>query len=473
MFYAPANTLSSYSNFSDIDGRRLVSSILIGLSLTGAVAAIFFVSDQDLLAYTTLAVPVFAGVVCHPRIALYQFIFSLFIGVVVIPDTAISVVLLSAFVLLASAGLDLALKPEPAKPFPALSGNYVALLGALCLAGLFAFDPTQSIRSIARVGMLFISFLALVRLLRYFKPGEALRAYFLIAIVHALYAVGAFIASGGQFRSFAFAPAILDDLLFLALPIGLALYLGAPARKGRWYALGAVTVFAGLIATQSRAPLMFGLLGSFLVMYYMTRRKNHFQNSNQVTLARSRVRAILFLTGACVTLSLLFLSDLFAGIAERFERLITTDPGGTFKLRLILWKAALQAFWDNPLLGIGPGSFTSLQNIYASAHMDPGWHWVRGLTATSLFLHYLAETGIVGTVVMLALFVKQLRLARDGWRKRNANGAEALRVAVYVISFLLLLTTIFEAGWLCGHPSMIAVLFLAMISSQSRALSVS
>lgn len=472
MSYAAQLPLSNYSGSDGaIERRRLVSIVLSSLALTGAIAAIFFVVNRDMLGYATLAIPVLIGVICHPRIALYQFIFSLFIGIVVIPNSAISVVLLSAMVLIAAAGLDMALKPQRARPFPALSVNYVALLGALCLTALFAFDPSHSIRSITRVGVLFVTFLALVRLLRYFKPGEALRAYFLVAIIHALFAIVSFVASGGQLRSFALAPAILDDLLLLALPVGLALYLGAPAGEGRWYALGAVIVFVGLIATQSRAALMFGLLGSALVMYYMTRRKTPYKNSYQVSLARSRVRKIFVVTGVCVTLSLVFLSDLFAGIAERFEKIITTDPGGTFKLRLILWKGALMAFWDNPLLGIGPGNFTSMQNIYSQMHMDPGWYWVRGLSATSLFMHYLAETGIVGTLIMLSLFVKQLQLARADWKEQITDGTGALRVALYVISFLLLLTTIFEAGWLWGHASMIAVLFLAIISSQSRRLS--
>ncbi|MCH7878875.1 MAG: O-antigen ligase family protein [candidate division Zixibacteria bacterium] len=458
-----------HPNLSASGGSRLVSSIVIALALTGAAAAVFFVRDRDMLGYATLAVPIIIGVVCHPRLALYQFIFSLFVGIVVIPESAVSVVLLSALVLIAAAALDLALKPEQAKSFPALSANYIALLAALFLTALFAFEPSQSIRSITRVGVVFVTFLALVRLLRYFRTGEALRVYFLAATAHAVFAAGAFIASGGQLRSFAFAPAILDDLLLLALPVGLALYLGARAGEGRWYALGAVIVFAGLIATQSRAALMFGLLGSSLVMYFMTRRTAQFQNSIQLALARSRVRGIFLVTGACVLLSLVFLSDLFAGIAERFERIITTDPGGTFKLRLILWKGALLAFWDNPLFGIGPGNFTSIHNIYSQMHMDPGWYWVRGLSATSLFMHYLAETGMVGTVIMLSLFVKQLRLARAGLQKLGTGGG--LRVALYVISFLVLLTTIFEAGWLWGHASMIAVLFFAIISSQSRTLS--
>lgn len=466
-------TLSSYSNFSDINGRRLVSSILIGLSLTGAVAAIFFVRDRDMLGYATLAIPVLVGVVCHPRTALYQFVFSLFIVQPLSADLPVSLLDASAVLLVMAGGLDLLLRKQAPLTFPRLSVAFFALILALFLAAIFAYDLALGLVHPAKLCFVFVTFLALIRIMRRIDHHEIMKLFFWLSVMHSLLAIGLFASTEGAARNFALAPKALDDILMLALPLGVALFLGAPAKQSPRFALGSIIIFAGLMITQSRAPIAFAALGVALVVWIARRRLRNGIRLSEFELAgskllRKRVSALTRISVVVIGVMLLLQSILFTTVYERFGELFTTDPGGTFRLRISLWKAALTAFSDHPIVGVGPSNFRLLENIYPHIHMDPVQILVRGKSAHSLLLHYLAEVGLVGTSAMLVLMVKQMRLAKENWLKSHSLESFGLRLGLYVVGILFLMTAIVEAAWTWGHVSYVAVFFLALSAAYAR-----
>ena len=155
--------------------------------------------------------------------------------------------------------------------------------------------------------------------------------------------------------------------------------------------------------------------------------------------------------------------ELLEGVLGRFERLSSTEPGGTFLLRLTLWKAALGAFLDHPLVGIGPGMFKAVQEIYPSMRMDPAFIYVRGLSAHNQVLHYLAEAGIIGGFAMILIFFKQYRIARVTLHRQKEREQIATSFAIHAVAILLLASTLIEAAWLWGQSSFVAAFFLAVI----------
>lgn len=458
-----------HPNLSASGISRLVSSIVIALALTGAAAAVFFVRDRDMLGYATLAVPIIIGVVCHPRLALYQFIFSLFIVQPLSADLPFSLLDSSAMLLVAAGGLDLFVRRDTPLALPRLSMAFIVLILALFLAAAFAYDPALALIHPSKLCFVFVTFLALVRIMRRIDHNEIMKLFFWLSVMHSLLAVGLFASSVGAVRNFALAPKALDDLLMLALPLGVALFLGAPAKRSHRFALGSIIIFAGLLVTQSRAPIAFGILGVALVVWIARRRLRHSDSGLQDNKAlRKRVGALTRISVAVISIMILLQSLLFTTVYERFGELFTTDPGGSFRLRISLWKAALTAFSDHPIIGVGPSNFRLLENIYTHIHLDPARIWVRGLSAHSLLLHYLAEAGLVGASAMLVLMVKQMRLAKENWMKSNSLESFGLRLGLYVVGILFLMTAIVESAWTWGHVSYITVFLLALSAAYAR-----
>ena len=70
--------------------------------------------------------------------------------------------------------------------------------------------------------------------------------------------------------------------------------------------------------------------------------------------------------------------------------------------RFILWKTALRMFQDRPVFGLGPGNFHSSFINYFRGKVDGEWIWN---SAHNLYLHHLAERGLVGAAALLIVIV--------------------------------------------------------------------
>lgn len=76
--------------------------------------------------------------------------------------------------------------------------------------------------------------------------------------------------------------------------------------------------------------------------------------------------------------------------------------------RLMMWKAGLRIFMDHPFVGVGDIDLGNLMRLYA----DPGYPGLWG-HLHNIFLQFLVTLGLVGAVVVVALFVK---IAVVEWR---------------------------------------------------------
>ena len=180
---------------------------------------------------------------------------------------------------------------------------------------------------------------------------------------------------------------------------------------------------------------------------------------------RTRLRLGLLAGGAGILIAVLAIPSLFEAVIARFERLFTTTPGGTFYLRVHLWGTALKAFADHPLLGIGPGMYRHVQEIYATLHLSPASLYVHGYSAHNMLLHFLAESGLAGAGAVLFLFGSQLRLAVQAVRRTIGQTRAGTDIALLTLSILLLVTACIEAGWLWGgQAGFLAAFLLATVA---------
>jgi O-antigen ligase len=339
---------------------------------------------------------------------------------------------------------------------------------ALAVCGLVGFWPEMALRRVLTTGSLLALFLAIYQMSSRVSVSELLRLFFITAAVYSLYILGPFVASGGGLRSFGLYGVLFDDQAMVALPIGVALTLTARPGRAPWYFAGVVFVFGGLLATQSRAPIAFALAASAFVLLAAIRRKTSSpEGAERLRTTRRRAWGLVGGIASALIVVVAAQPDLFLSLADRFDELFSAEAQGTTVYRLALWKRAILTFLDYPIFGTGPGGFYRLSEIYATLHLTPDFPYLRTLGAHNVLLHYLADTGLVGGLGLVALTVNLFRWGRRNWQRGGTDQLD-IRLALYGWAFLFVLSTLVEASWMWGQLSFLAVFMAALISRRSR-----
>ena len=94
--------------------------------------------------------------------------------------------------------------------------------------------------------------------------------------------------------------------------------------------------------------------------------------------------------------------------------------------------------------------------------------FVRGLSAHNLFLHYLAESGIIGVLAMLSLFFESILPSARAWSNSLTTEKTSQLTALVVVSSGLLLTAFLEGSWMWSATGFAASYFVAQIAIVSR-----
>lgn len=449
-----------YSRFWSENRRNLLIYLfMVGILLTGMV--IYFLIEGKYRLLGAMFLPLgFLIIVTNPKLAFYQYIFFIFTNYVFLSEPVVLYVDVSAFLVIATAILDILLKADNSISFPKLSLNFISLFCLFVLVALFSYNPALSFKPLLRNGVLVVTFLSLYRLSRYIEIGTVLRFFFWLAVANAFIALLPFFESGIIERYFGFARSTLDDLMMIAFPIGVVFYLRAGKNKALLYATGLLFVIIALIGTQSRLPILFTAFFSAIAVYLTKKSVRQAESA----VKRVVVRRILMIFGiivSSVVLLVIIAPAIVGDIIGRFRSLLTYAPSETFLIRIVLWKNALYTFWHNPIFGLGLGHYRILYTIYPFVHLHFMYQYTLGLSAHNLILHFLAETGIVGTSAIIALLVNQFRLSRITW-KMHAQKKDT-QIILMMVSILFLVTSFIEAGWLWGQSSFIFLFFIVLI----------
>lgn len=441
----------------------------LGIAYLGVVVYLLLEKGPRLWG-PAIGLPLAIAVLTSPRLAIYQFLFCLFIDIPIIDSPAIYLIDISAGLLVLSALLDTLLNPQVRGPKIPLTSNYLLILGALCIAAFFSVEPSAAIFPLARVVFLFAVFLSFVRLENRISVSESLHLFLFLMAIHAIFAAVPSIASGGRLRSFGIAGTAFDDLAMLLAPCALAFYLWSTDHLRKWYLVATLIILAGLIGTQSRfAILVCALLCTAVVVVSMIHaRRLQAVDADAPPIGKRAGLLVLWLTTLLLLFVILVPSVLERAMA-RFGAAASTTPGGTILLRMTLWKAAIKVFFDHPLTGIGPGVFRYVDQYYGSLWFGSTYPFVRGLSAHNLFLHYLAESGIIGVVAMLSLFFNQFFHAIRVWSNSLVTEKASQLTALVVVSSGILLTAFLEGAWMWSATGFAASYFIAQIAVVSRA----
>jgi tetratricopeptide (TPR) repeat protein len=195
--------------------------------------------------------------------------------------------------------------------------------------------------------------------------------------------------------------------------------------------------------------------------------------ATQRSIGRLAGGALVLLTLAAVAGGLVVAGNpvqLVRDKAKEFKQLDTVAPGetrlgSTSGQRYDLWRVALNEFRSAPLNGIGEGSYP--QGYYVQRKTD------RNLsTPHSLPMEALAELGLVGLLLLLALPVAALLAVLRGWR---ALAPEARRPASALLAAAAVLLGQSTVDWLWEIPAMAGLgltclaLGVAVVSAPAKA----
>jgi O-antigen ligase len=138
------------------------------------------------------------------------------------------------------------------------------------------------------------------------------------------------------------------------------------------------------------------------------------------------------------------------------NRLLTTASN-----RWVWWKEAARAFSDRPLGGWGAGSFGVVHLLYRRDTLPVQ-------QPHSVPLQFLAETGVVGAVLVLGAFGLLLYAAARNVR-RSAHGPErTLAAALLAGAFAYALHSLYDWDWNIPAVSLPALIFIGVLAGSQR-----
>ncbi len=310
-----------------------------------------------------------------------------------VQEWAIAIIHLITLSAVTSFMLDRCVKWEWKWVKTALNKPILALVILCVVSAVFSIHRGSSLRAI----ILLINYLAIFYLVIFAinnKPRLLNFAYLIVS-------VGAFLSVFGIFKRFGYNPFSwwnYDDLKYsmdflsatygnhnhlagyleMVIPLTLGLFL-IDFRGGKLLLIIYLSfiMVTALILSLSRGGWMGFIFGISFFSYGLM--KNYYFKKK---------RLFLGLIGSLLLLSIVILSS--TPVVERAISILEKEGEADFYARTVAWKGAIKMIADKPLLGTGPGTFSSGFTKYQPAGLSS--HFTK---AHNDYLHFIAEVGVL------------------------------------------------------------------------------
>ena len=211
---------------------------------------------------------------------------------------------------------------------------------------------------------------------------------------------------------------IAATYLELSIPLLMVIILEKKSTTPflRW-TLPALLVCAclALILVNSRAAWI--AVAVVMLLYFVIRFKQF-----------SKKNIMVFATLLCLCISLFVANP---NLLTRFYSISDMQYQNNSE-RILMWKSAWHMFLDYPVFGVGIGNFDI---PYQTIYIAPEAKERTVAHAHNNYMHYLAETGLIGFTSFLFLFIYLLR--HYIIRFRNSHDLIALGMVLSIISFMI------------------------------------
>ena len=156
-------------------------------------------------------------------------------------------------------------------------------------------------------------------------------------------------------------------------------------------------------------------LGIFIAMIYLL------TIGLKPSLRISNIKYLIFLI--IISTSLIFITS------NKFDQITNSENRSSFHSRLMIWNTSVEIIKDNPLFGIGPGTFQDVYLSYAKRFDEPYLEWAVP-QPHNIFLAFYLQTGLIGFVgFILILF----------WFFNNRNNSKNIFNIQYLIFNILMI----------------------------------
>jgi hypothetical protein len=212
----------------------------------------------------------------------------------------------------------------------------------------------------------------------------------------------------------------------------------------------------GLIISKSRALLLFGLFVIFVwFLWHLWKEKRELLTP---------VAALSVVVFGLFVFSIVHFSDSLSGIpilswlgdlANQFKSRDLSSWSlfsGMFGARFEIWEGAIRMWSQFPLMGIGQGNFYRLSDI-ASFSRSNFLILNHGENAHNYFLQTLTETGVIGGIIFIAVFVAPFLVIKD---KRKS-------IVATVALLSLMLGNIFSHSFLVRENFLLASIVFGLL----------
>lgn len=322
---------------------------------------------------------------------------------------------------------------------------FIALALATYISIPSAYSYSMTLTPALRIIFIYLSFRMVFKYTLEIGLDSMIRYYVLLVLAVSVYNVILFVSAGGTERVFGITWLTFESLSMTALPMGVAFMIHAQSwpRRIAW-AFACLVIGAAILASGSRGTMLAVVLSIPVLVWAVSRGRG-----------MTRMGLVLRVMSPLAILAVvtyLLRDSLLAYPVERLEALIASigDAQGSVALRVVLWTAAVKAFLAHPITGIGIGNFRVVDMVLPQQHMVPVWYYIRGMSAHNTFLHYLAETGLVGGAALTFLAWRGARVCLNRLRSLPAS---ATGLAVFMGMAVFVLSIFFMRAWTWGQDS--------------------
>lgn len=338
---------------------------------------------------------------------------------------------------------------------------FFGLIAATLISIIFAFDISYTLVPTLRIIVIYLAFRFFYKFGLEIGVRRILLWYIYIVAALSAYNCFLFLSGAGQYRIFGPSWLAFETYSMTALPMALAFLIWSRSTRERIeFGIICLVIAVALIATQSRAPLVAVIIAIPTLSFFAARKRR--REGNPIRIGRAvRVIVIAIVVGL---LLLSFQQEIFVGWLVRVERLGRSfvAPQGTVALRLVLWTAAIKGFMTNPLTGIGIGNFKVIDQIIPEVKLVPVWYYIGGLSAHNVVLQYLAETGIIGALSLVALAFTGVKTAFRGFLAKQSDADSQISAALFVGMFVFAVTILYVRAWTWGLDSYVLSLIFGL-----------
>jgi len=452
--------MASAVSFVPAHDRRSISNrILFVAALLYSLPVAALLLWKPYLGIAFAAAPLVAFVVIHGPLAISILLIATF---TFFPVGGIITFLpadFAAFGLIAAYLIDLAVAGPGKERNPLARPFVIYLIVSFISIALELFTPL-SVRYFLRLGLLFSTLMATAHFGRRVRPEKFLIVFVLAAVANSCYSLYSFFSSQGTIRAFGLAGKGYGDHAMMAFLICAVFYLWSDDLRKRflWGAASLITLTA-LAATQTRASVItagWGLGAAVIGTYFMSRRLRLFH-------PRKNLMAAFVATLLSLPLLALY-TPAFEGVLHRFGRM-GFQASETILLRFSLWRAALEAFLQNPVFGIGSGNFAQVWLWVPQVKFDPVFILVSGLGTHAIILGALAETGVVGCLAMANLFYRAVKTAGRRFLTVSDPDDAPEALCLLVLALVIAGSSIYAGAWFWGNNGFHMAVFLGLVAS--------